>query len=167
MEKLQTEGKGVTAGKGTTAEKSKKKMSKGKIIGLAIVLVLVWLLAIQIMAADRYDAVVQVIEGENKIGINPLAEKLDFGDLSRDNGASRFITLKVNNDCRFCLKGGEKFIMIWKFGRIADLMKIDKNNFVLKPGEEQKVEFNVYIPVSAPYETFTGKVWVVKWPKLF
>ena len=146
--------------------KMKLKLSKGKLIGLIVVLVIIWLIAVQVMAADRYQAVVVVVEGENKVGINPTTERLDFGDLSRDNGSSRFINLTASQNCFLCL-GGEKYIMIWKFGEISELMKVDKNNFVLKPGEDQRVEFSVYAPVSAPYKEYTGKVWVIKWPKIF
>lgn len=140
--------------------KPKKKISRGKLIGLIVVLVIVWFGAIQIMAAERYSAVVNVIEGENKLGINPSTEMLDFGDLSRDTGASRFITLK-NPGKR------DKVIAIVKYGEIAELMKIDRNNFVLKPGEEVKLEFHVRVPVSAPYKKFAGKVIIFKYPKLF
>ncbi|HLC90129.1 MAG TPA: hypothetical protein VJG65_04155 [Patescibacteria group bacterium] len=148
-------------------EIKKRKWPKGKIIVLIIALIIVWLFAVQIMAADRYQAVVKVAGGENQLGINPLSDKLDFGELSRDNGASRFVTLSAKGECRFCLSGGEKFIMIWQFGEISDLIKISKNNFVLKPNEDQRIEFSLYVPVSAQEREYRGQVWVFKLPKLF
>ncbi len=141
-------------------KKPKKPMSKIKAIGILAVIVIIWLVAVQIFAADRYEAVVNVVEGENQVGVNPLTDKLDFGDLSRDNGASRFVNLK--NDGR-----AGKFIIVWKFGEISDLIKLSKNNFTLKPGEEYRLELNVYIPLSAETRQYKGKVWIFKWPKPF
>ena len=138
----------------------KKKISKGKFIALIIVLLVIWLGAIQIMAAERYNAVVNVIEGENKMVINPTNELLDFGDLSRDTGSSRFVTLKNPGK-------KDKRIVVIKYGSISEIMKIDRSNFVLKPGEEVKLEFHVQVPVSAPYKKYSGKIVIFKYPKLF
>ena len=161
MEQSQNEGKGVKAEPGSSAnQKNKKKMSKAKAIGILAVIVIIWLIAVQLMAADRYQAVVKVVEGENQVGVNPLTDRLDYGDLSRDNGASRFVSLK--NDGRV-----GKFIMVWKFGEISEIMKLSNNNFTLKPGEEYRLELNVYIPVSAEIREYKGRVWIFKWPKPF
>src|SRR3989344_5254653 len=106
----QDEQKSSNAGqKSSNAGQNKIKLSRGKLIALIIVSVIIWFLAVQMVAADKYSAVVNVIEGENKVGVNPLADKLDFGDLSRDNGASRFITLK--NPGGLFYQRGERYIM--------------------------------------------------------
>lgn len=141
-------------------EEPKKKKSKKRLILLIILGVLVWLGAVQLMAAERYKAVVNVIEGENKMGINPSSERLDFGDLSRDTGSSRFVNLKNPGK-------KDKIISVLKFGNISEIMKIEKNNLVLKPGEEVKLEFHVQVPVSAPYKKYSGTVIIFKYPKLF
>ncbi|MDO8559603.1 MAG: hypothetical protein Q7S23_01005 [bacterium] len=113
------------------------------------------------MAAERYQAVVQVVEGTDKVGVNPTAERLDFGDLSRDTGASRFINLKNPGKM-------PKTIWVVKSGELAELMKVDRPaKFTLRPGEEVKLEFNVRIPSSAQYRKYSGRVMIFKWPKVF
>ena len=58
------------------------------IIGVIITIVLV----VQIINAAKYKMVVNVVDGKNIMGVNPLTESLDFGDLSRNNGMTRYIT---------------------------------------------------------------------------
>ena len=143
------------------APKQRKPWSKKNAFIVIIVVAIAWFVGVQIMAAERYQAVVQVVEGTDRVGVNPTAERLDFGDLSRDTGASRFINLK--NPGKMA-----KTIWVVKSGTIAELMKTDKPaKFTLQPGEEVKLEFNVKIPVSAPYGKYSGKVMIFKWPKLF
>ena len=141
------------------APEARKKVN-GKVIAAVIGIVVVWLVAIQILAADRYVAVANVVEGDNKIGINPTTERLDFGDLSRESGQSRFVALS-NDSTR------DKYIRIVKFGELAELMKIENPNFTLKPSEEKRVEVKIYIPVSAQLKNYEGHVWIFKFPKLF
>lgn len=151
----------VTPLSSTPAGQPKKKMPLKRKVILIAVLVLVWVLGVQVMAAERYAAVVNVIEGTDKVGVNPLSDRLDFGDLSRETGASRFVTLKNTG-------GRAKQIWVVKTGRIAELMKSDRADwFTLAPGEEVKLEFTVRIPVSAPYGKMSGTVTIFKWPKLF
>ena len=145
----------------TPAGQPKKKMPLKRKVILIAVLVLVWVLGVQVMAAERYAAVVNVIEGTDKVGVNPLSDRLDFGDLSRETGASRFVTLKNTG-------GRAKQIWVVKTGSIAELMKSDRADwFTLAPGEEVKLEFTVRIPVSAPYGKMSGTVVIFKWPKVF
>lgn len=140
--------------------KPKKKMSKVKLVGLVIVLVIIWFIAIQVMAAETYDMVVNVKEEENIMGVNPLAENLDFGDLSRGLGSTRLVTL--NNS-----SGGDRYILIWKRGEISDMVDLSENNFTLESGEEVKLEFTITIPPSAEARQYKGKATIFRWPKLF
>ncbi|PJA10938.1 hypothetical protein COX67_02390 [Candidatus Falkowbacteria bacterium CG_4_10_14_0_2_um_filter_36_22] len=128
---------------------------------LLIVLLAIVIIAIaQIAVADKYTAQVQVIEGEKKVGVNPTGEKLDFGDLSADTAAVRYVTLKAG--------GVNTYITVWKFGSIAELIKLNKNNFTMKKGDEEKLEFSLYMPPSAPIDkTYAGYVWIFKLPKIF
>jgi len=142
------------------SEKPKKKISVIKIIGLVIVLVIIWFLAIQVMAAERYDMLVNVKEEEDVMGINPLDDSLDFGDLSRGLGATRYVSLQ--ND-----SGKDRYILVWKRGEIADMIKLNQTNFVLKTGEETKLEFTLKVPPSAEAKQYKGKVMIFRWPKLF
>jgi hypothetical protein len=138
----------------------KKKLSKAKIILIIIALVIIWFIAVQLIAAEKYDMVVNIKEEENIMGINPLADKLDFGDLSRNLGSSRIVTLK--ND-----SGSDRYILIWMRGEISDMVELNKNNFTLKSGEEVKLEFRVQVPPSAEVKIYEGKASIFKWPKLF
>lgn len=137
-----------------------KKMSKGKIIGLIIVLIIIWFLAVQFIVAERYDMQVQVKAEENVMGVNPLGDSLDFGDLSRDLGATRFVALNNNSD-------KDRYILVWKRGEIAQMIELNKNGFTLIPGQEEKLEFTIKIPPSAETRYYYGKAMVFKWPKFW
>jgi len=127
---------------------------------LVILIVVVVVLAVQIINAAKYKMVVNVVEGENIMGVNPLTESLDFGDLSRNNGMTRYVTMK---------NGGKlsMFIIVWKFGGISDLIQLDKNFFALNSGEETKIAFTIDIPPSAGTKQYKGNVWIFRLPKIF
>jgi len=141
-------------------ESSKKKIKKGRLVAILISIVVLVLIVVQFLNASYYKIFVNVVEGENVMGINPLADNLDFGDLSRNNAMTRYVTLQ---------SGGRmpSYIIIWKFGSISPLVKIDKNYFTLTPDQEIKVSFNVNIPPSAEVKKYSGKVIVFKLPKVF
>lgn len=137
---------------------NKKPLFKKIIWGIVVLILLV--ATIQIVVADKYSAQVLVIEGEKKVGVNPTTEKLDFGDLSADTTATRYITLNAS--------GIETYILVWKFGGIAELIKLNKNNFTIRKGETEKLEFSLYMPPSAPIDNkYTGYVWIFKLPKFW
>jgi hypothetical protein len=104
--------------------------------------------------------VVNVVEGENVMGVNPLADKLDFGDLSRNNGMTRYVNLKSGG-------GMSTYIAVFEFGEISDLVKLDKNFFVLKSGEETKISFEIQIPPSAEIKKYGGWTIIFRIPKPF
>jgi hypothetical protein len=135
-------------------------MSKIKKILLIIVLVILLIVIIQIVNAAKYKMVVNVVESENVMGINPLADKLDFGDLSKNNGMTRYVTLKSRGNT-------PTYIMIWKFGEIADLVKLNKNYFTLNPGEEVKLAFETSIPPSAEFRKYSGWTIIFRLPKFW
>lgn len=133
------------------------KLAKKIIIGILVVIVL--FVIVQIVNAAKYKMVVNVVEGENVMGINPLADKLDFGDLSRNNGMTRYVTMTSGG-------GISTYVLVWKIGEISDLVKIDKSSFVLKPGEEEKISFEIQIPPSAEIKKYSGRVWIFRLPKI-
>ena len=134
-------------------------MSKTKKITYIILAVILFIVIVQILVADKYKAVVQVIEEEGRVGINPMADKLDFGDLSRDFGATRYVSIENNGKYKV-------YIMVWKFGNIAELIKLSRNNFTLNSGEKERLAFEMYMPVSADKDKYSGWVWVFKLPRL-
>lgn len=128
------------------------------IIGILIIIAL--FVIIEIVNAAKYKMVVNVVEGENVMGVNPLADKLDFGDLSRNNGMTRYITMKSSG-------GISTYVMVWKFGEISDLVKVSESSFTLKSGEEVKLAFEIQIPPSAEIKKYSGSVWIFRIPKVF
>ena len=143
-------------------KKEEIKQSRGwaKKIIWAIVALIVFVLIVQIAVADKYSAQVIVIEGEKKVGVNPTTEKLDFGDLSADTSATRYVTLNAG--------GMNTYVYVLKFGSIAELVKLSENSFTMRKGDEKKLEFTLYMPPSAPVgEKYTGRVWIFKIPKMW
>lgn len=147
----------------TPSEPSAKTKSNGgwgKKIMWGVIILIVLILAVQVIIADKYKMQVQVIEGEKKVGVNPTTAMLDFGDLSADTSATRLVTMKAG--------GSDTFVHISKFGGAAELVKISENNFTLKSGDEKKIEFSMYMPQSAPIGTwYKGYVYIFKIPKFW
>ncbi len=141
-------------------KKSKKKMSFGKKITWIVIAIILFIVIVQVAVADKYSAQVLVIEGEKKVGVNPTEERLDFGDLSADTSATRYVTLNAG--------GMDTYVYVLKFGSIAELIKLSENNFTMSQGDEKKLEFTLYMPPSAPVgEKYTGRVWIFKIPKVW
>ena len=131
-----------------------------KMIALFIVFIVVWFAVVQYIAADKYEAVVKVVEEGGKIGVNPMTERLDYGDLPKGNASTRFVTIENSGKMGI-------YVAIVKYGGIAELIKINRNNFVLNPGEEEKLELLLEMPISANKEEYKGKVLIFKLPKVF
>jgi hypothetical protein len=136
-----------------------RPMSMTKKIIYGIIAVIAFFLAVQISVADKYKATVQCIEGEKKVGVNPTDLALDFGDLSHDTAAQRVIKMNSGSN--------SAYVYIAKFGKIAELIKVSEARFTMKPNEEKKIQFDLYMPPSAPTGVrMDGYVWVFKLPKL-
>jgi len=133
-------------------------MAKVKIVLLGIGVVAAIFAIVQFINAAKYEMVVNVVEGENVLGLNPTTERLDFGDLSRNNGIARQISIENGG-------GMDIFVAAFKFGELASLVKLDRNFFVLKPGEEAQISLEVSIPPSAETRKYDGRIWVFRLPK--
>ncbi len=108
--------------------------------------------------ANKYRALVHVIEGEGKVGVNPTAQALDFGDLSR--GTSQVRRVNIANGTFMPM-----YIIVVKTGKIGELMDVSRNNFKLAPGSTIEIDFNVYMPASAQIDArYTGRVYLFKIP---
>jgi len=134
-------------------------MSKTKKIFIVIGIIILIFLLSQIVNAAKYKMIVNVVEGENVMGINPTDERLDFGDLSRNNGMTRFVNFA--NDGRF-----DTYVAAFKFGEISDLIKIHDNFFTLESGNEVKIPFEISIPNSAEFKQYSGYTIIFRLPKL-
>mgnify|MGYP001572412443 CR=1 FL=1 len=130
-----------------------------KIIYFILILVILFAAYVSV-DANKYKAMVRVIDGEGKVGVNPTDLALDFGDLSRGTSAVRKVTLE--NNSFLPMK-----VVTWKRGRIAGLMDVDKSNFRLEKGAKETIEFTTYIPASAVVgENYQGKVIIFRIPVL-
>ena len=128
-----------------------------KIILVTLLIIFLFVFYV-VLDANKYPALVRVIAGEGKIGVNPTDTALDFGDLARGVTAVR----RVNIDNATPMP---MFVMIVKTGSISDLMKIDKNYFKVAANTKQKVEFSTYIPASAGIDQkYDGRVFLFKIP---
>jgi hypothetical protein len=140
--------------------KGGKRPGIGKIIVWAVAAVVILVLGMQIVIADKYKVQVQVIAGEKKVGVNPTTEMLDFGDMSADTSATRSISLNAS--------GADTRIHVSTFGAASDLIKINENDFTMKKGDEKKIELAMYMPPSAPVgKWYKGWVLVFKTPQLW
>ncbi len=131
--------------------------TRDKIIGIILIIIFLFVFYV-VLDANKYRALVHIIPGAGKVGINPTTESLDFGDLSP--GMSQVRKVKINNGTFMPV-----YVMIWKTGGISDLMTISDNYFKVKPGEEKQIEFPVYVPASAVVDAnYTGRVYLFKIP---
>ena len=131
-----------------------------KAIFLFIISLLAWFIIVQYVVADKYEAVVQVVEKGGKVGVNPMTERLDYGDLPKGNASTRFIMIENSGSL-------DVYVKVVKYGGIAELIKINENNFTLNPGEKERLELLLEMPISANKEGYEGKVIIFKLPKVF
>lgn len=135
-------------------------MSKIKVVILTIIAIIVVFALVQVVNAAKYKMLVNVKEGENVMGINPSSESLDFGDLSRNNGSTRYVNLKSGGSTSV-------YVAVFNMGEISDLIKLSQNFFTLKPGEEVKLAYEIQIPPSAEVRKYSGWTIIFRLPKFF
>ncbi len=140
-------------------EGTMKRRSWVRVLLQAVLLAVLAVVVVQLVYAEKYQAVVNVI-AENRIGVNPTGERLDFGDLPKSKGATRAVTLESAGD-------RSAYVMVWYFGGISDLLKVSRNYFYLEPGKKEKLEFSVYVPESAEVRQYTGRVLIFKVPRVW
>ena len=123
-------------------------------LGMIVLLVAVFFY----LSTTVYQSQVIVKPSGDPIGINPLEDRVDFGDVPQGSAVSK--TLEFNNEGTVPNK-----VRIIVMGGISDLVKVPEKSFTLQPGEQKSVEFELVMPPSAtPEEEFTGRVIVVRLP---
>src|SRR3989338_7519555 len=131
--------------------------TKDKVIGVILIVIFVFIFYV-VLDANKYRAMVHVIEGQGRVGVNPTAEAIVFGDLSRGTSAVRRVDLKNGTIMPM-------YVMVFKMGSISDLVNINRNFFRLKPGESEKIELEIYVPASAEIgKDYGGRVFLFKIP---
>jgi len=138
-----------------------KKRSKLKLVLWAILALVIILLLVQYTNAAKYEALVQVID-EDRIGVNPTSERLDFGDLPKDKDAIRTVSLQNQSSYKM-----PSYVIVWERGEISDLMRVSKNFFTLDPGQTQRLDFTVHVPSSAEFKYYKGSVVIFQIPKIW
>gem|GEM_PF-920016 len=134
---------------------SLSRMEKILFVILAVVFLAIFYITLD---ANKYRAQVHVIEGRGRVGVNPTTERLDFGDLSP--GTQTVRRVDIQNRTAIPL-----YVAVVRFGSVSELMKLDKNFFILPANAQTKIEFSVYMPASARIgETMTGRVFLFKIP---
>lgn len=132
-----------------------KTIDKIFIVLIAVIFLFVFYITLD---ANKYRAMVRVVDGEGKVGVNPTTEALDFGDLSRGTSAVRRVS--VSNGTPIPM-----YIVAVKTGGVGEMMDISKNYFTLAPRMEEKIEFITYVPASAQVDAnYTGRVYLFKIP---
>lgn len=124
-----------------------------------LVVVLLILIGSQYFNASKFPAQVQVIS-EDRIGVNPTDEKMDFGDLPRGKASVRVVNLENAGSL-------DNYVLVWKRGEIAELIKLSNNNFTLEKKSKTKLEFRLAVPESAENRYYKGSVVIFKFPKLW
>ena len=147
-------------GNDSNAVKQESKVKKRiKKVLIVLGMILIVFIGVEFISAAKYKTMVVVTDKQGVVGINPLTESLDFGELSKGSSISRFITLKSQGKI-------STFVIIVITGGIKDLIEVDKNYFTLSGGEEQKIDFHLDIPISADKEKYKGRVFIFRLPKI-
>lgn len=140
----------------TRAAERLERMSAMRLIGLALIASLVLTAAVEIAAAQWYRVTVQVV-ADGTLGINPLDDALDFGDMPPGTGQTRFVTLA--ND-----SGRPAYIMVLTIGGVGQLIDVDRSRFVLEGGQTAQVGLKLRVPPSAPLKGYSGAVAIFRLP---
>jgi hypothetical protein len=98
-----------------------------------------------------------MVTSGRSVGINPLSEELDFGDLPPGAQLTRFVTLR-NRGAR------PSYVCVVALGGIAELIRVSPTRFVLGSNDDARVAFKLRVPPSAPKRTHTGLVLIFKLP---
>ena len=143
----------------TSPEKPERAgWTRGEKVLLAFGMVIVLGMFYITLDANKYRAEVRVIEGAGAVGVNPTTELLDFGDLSRGTSAVRRVSIENDTGLRM-------WIGVARLGSITDLLRLDKNYFVLSGHANERIEFTVYMPASGEVgKMYSGRVFVFRVP---
>lgn len=125
-------------------------------IALGVVVLLAVTFLFQAMTIYNSQAIAK--EEGSAIGINPLTDRIDFGDIPQ--GVSVAKTLILENQGTV-----PNQVIIIVIGSIGDLVKVVPSSLTLEPGETKEVNFQLNMPASAPPEKkYSGKIFVLRLP---
>ncbi len=131
-------------------------MGRKILISLAVVVYL--FVFYVVLDANKYKAMVHIIEGAGRVGVNPTSESLDFGDISLGMSATRKVD--ITNQTVMPVR-----VLVWTTGDIEDLMNVSDKNFRVGAHSDAEIEFSTYIPASAAVDRdYEGRVYIFKIP---
>lgn len=134
-------------------------MKKRNIVFIALGVLLLLAVTYLFQALTIYNSQAIAKEAGSSIGINPLGDRIDFGDIPQGETVSK--TLIMENEGAV-----PNNVMVFIIGNIGDLVEVNPSSLTLEPGERVEVKFRLTMPASAPPEKkFTGKVFVLRLPK--
>jgi hypothetical protein len=134
-------------------------MKKRNIVFIALGVVLLLAVTFLFQALTIYNTQVIAKEAGTSIGINPLGDRIDFGDIPQGETVSK--TLIMENEGAV-----PNNVTVFIIGNIGDLVEVNPSSLTLEPGETVEVKFRLTMPASAPPEKkFTGRVFVLRLPK--
>lgn len=135
-----------------------KKRSRSVVVFLVVLML--WLGAVQYLAAEKYAASVGIV-GESEAATTSVSpDGVDFGSLARGGSAVRFMTIENSG-------GGDVYVKVLKSGSIARFLSIRPDSFVLRPGETEKVEVLLEAASDAAEKEYQGKIMIFRFPKPF
>ena len=107
----------------------------------------------------RYPSSVEILEkNQNRtgifVGITGEPWNLNFGVLPRGIDERKFINLANHKEEIYKVE-------VIAYGNISPMISFDKNNFILHPNEEKKVEVFLNTSLSTKTGNFTGEIDVV------
>ena len=133
-------------------------MKKRYIAFIALGIVLLLAVTFLFQALTIYDTQVIAKEKGSPIGINPLTDRIDFGDIPQGSTIGKTLTLENRGAV-------PNQIIIFVFGGIGDLVKVEPGSLTLESGETAEVHFRLTMPSSVtPERKYTGKVFILRLP---
>ena len=133
-------------------------MKKRYIAFIALGVVLLLAVTFLFQALTIYDTQVIAKKAGEPIGINPLTDRIDFGDIPQGQEVGKTLIMEnagtVPNQ-----------VNVFIIGSIGDLVKVRPGSLTIEPGEIKEVNFRLTMPASAPVEKkYTGKVFILRLP---
>ena len=108
-----------------------------------------------------YDAQAIAKKKGEPIGMAPFTDRIDFGDIPQGQAVQKALILKNEGTV-------PNQVLVFIFGGIADLVKVEPSSVSLEPGETVEVELRLNMPATAtPESKYSGKVFVLRLPKRF
>lgn len=134
-------------------------MKKRSIVFIALGVLLLLVVTFLFQALTIYNTQVIAKKAGEGIGMNPLGDRIDFGDIPQGQTVAKTVIMENEGAV-------PNHITIFIIGNIGDLVKVNPSSITLEPGETVEVDFRLTMPASAtPEKKYTGRVFILRLPK--